>query len=81
MRFLAFFRSAFAIKEDKINIEKLMNELTIMQKEVIILKFVNEMSLREVSEIMEIPTDTVKSHYRRALIKMRKSISAPKLSK
>jgi RNA polymerase sigma-70 factor, ECF subfamily len=71
----------FALAQNKIHIEKIMNELTIMQKQVIILKYMSEMSLSEVAEIMKIPVDTAKSHHRRALTKMRKSLHAPKLSK
>jgi RNA polymerase sigma-70 factor (ECF subfamily) len=71
----------FALAQDKKQVEIIMNELTIVQKEVIILKYVNEMSLSEVAEIMDMPKDTIKSHHRRALIKMRKSLAAPKLSR
>ena len=71
----------FLQTENKKQIEKILEELSVVQKEVIILKYANEMSLSEVAEIMNIPIDTAKSHYRRALIKMRKSLNAPKLSK
>jgi RNA polymerase sigma-70 factor (ECF subfamily) len=68
----------FTLSENKIHIEKIMNELTIVQKQVILLKYMNEMSLSEVAEVMKIPLDTTKSHHRRAIIKLRKH--APKLS-
>jgi RNA polymerase sigma-70 factor (ECF subfamily) len=72
----------FALSQNKLNVEKIMEILTIVQKEVIVLKYMNEMSLSEVAEVMKIPIDTAKSHHRRALQKMRKSIiNAPKLSK
>ena len=61
------------------------SKLSIIQKEVIILKYVNEMSLSEVSEVLQMSKDTVKSHHRRALIKMKKLLEAvshaPKLQK
>ena len=71
------------LEYNKKEIEKVMLDLTVVQREVIILKYLNEMSLSEVSEIMNIPKETVKSHHRRALIKMKKKLesSAPKLSK
>ena len=71
--------------EDKKKIEKIITKLSIIQKEVIILKYVNEMSLSEVSEVLQMSKDTVKSHHRRALIKMKKLLEAvshaPKLQK
>jgi RNA polymerase sigma-70 factor (ECF subfamily) len=69
------------IQYNKKELEKVMQNLTIIQREVIILKYLNEMSLSEVAEILDMPKDTVKSHHRRALIKMKSKLSAPKLSK
>ena len=62
-------------------IEGAISKLTITQKEVIILKYVNEMSLSEAAEIMNIPINTAKSHHRRALIKMKNLLNAPGISK
>ena len=67
--------------EDKKQLDRAMKELSVAQKEVIILKYVNEMSLSETAEIMNMPKDTVKSHHRRALIRMKKLLNAPKLEK
>lgn len=73
----------FGLAQDKRQIESVMRELSMVQKEVIVLKYGNEMSLSEVSEIMDMSKDTVKSHHRRALIKMKNllenNLSAPKL--
>jgi RNA polymerase sigma-70 factor, ECF subfamily len=69
----------FALSQDKKQIEKIISELSIVQKQVIILKYTNEMPLSEIAEIMDIPIDTAKSHHRRALLRMRKLLSAPKL--
>jgi RNA polymerase sigma-70 factor (ECF subfamily) len=71
----------FLLSQNKIHIEKVLEELSIVQKQVVLLKYMNEMSLSEVAEIMKIPLDTAKSHHRRAIIKMRNSVNAPKLSK
>ncbi|MFA6227423.1 MAG: sigma-70 family RNA polymerase sigma factor [Candidatus Paceibacterota bacterium] len=68
----------FSLEHDKKQVQKALNELTTKQKEVIILKYVNGMSLSEVAEIIDIPADTIKSHHRRALMKLRKILSAPK---
>ncbi len=69
----------FIQKEDKKKIEKTITKLSVIQKEVIVLKYVNEMSLSEVSEILQMPKNTVKSHHRRALIKIKKLLDAPEL--
>src|ERR1035437_5277189 len=71
----------FSLAQDKNQVQAIMNKLSIIQKEVIILKYVNEMSLSEIAVILDIPVDTAKSHHRRALIKMRSLLLAPKLSK
>lgn len=71
----------FALAQDKKDVEKILTELSVVQKEVIILKYVNEMSLPQIAEIMDISINTAKSHHRRALIKMKKLLSAPVLSK
>jgi len=65
----------FALAQDKKEVEKMMTGLTISQKEVIIMKYMNEMSLSEIAEIMKIPVDTAKSHHRRALIKMKRLLN------
>lgn len=69
----------FAQSQDKKQIEIMMRGLSVEQKEVIILKYVNEMSLSETAEIMNMSKDTVKSHHRRALLKMRESIDSRKV--
>jgi RNA polymerase sigma-70 factor (ECF subfamily) len=71
----------YALTENKIHIEKIMNELSIVQKQVIMLKYMNEMSLSEVAEVMKIPIDTAKSHHRRALKRLKEAHNAPKLQK
>ena len=68
----------FALSQNKIKVERVMDELTIIQKQVIILKYMDEFSLSEISMILKVPVDTVKSHHRRAIKKMEKILSAPK---
>ena len=67
------------LKENKKMIDETLKELSIIQREIIVMKYVNELSLSEVADIMNMSKDTVKSHHRRALLKMRDSLSAPKL--
>ena len=69
------------LKENKKMIDETLKELSIIQREIIVMKYVNELSLSEVADIMNMSKDTVKSHHRRALLKMRDSLSAPKLKK
>jgi RNA polymerase sigma-70 factor (ECF subfamily) len=68
----------FSRKQDKEQLDIALSTLSIVQRQIIILKYVNEMSLRETAEILNMPTDTVKSHHRRALIMLEKYLSAPK---
>ena len=72
----------FILAQNKKQVEKAVDELTLIQKEVIIFKYVNDMSLTEIAEIMNIPENTAKSHHRRALMKMKDILNnAPELSK
>jgi len=74
----------YIMAENKKQVESVLTKLSAIQKEVVILKYVNELSLSEVSEALNIPRETIKSHHRRALIKMKKLLEekhAPKLSK
>jgi len=64
----------FTSAQNKKQVENILKELSVVQKEVIVLKYVNEMSLSEIAEIMNIPIDTAKSHHRRALIRMKKAL-------
>jgi len=68
-------------EENKKLIEDALKELSFVQKEIIIMKYVNELSLSEVAEIMNMPRETVKSHHRRGLLKMRHFLNAPKFKK
>ena len=71
----------YIMAENKKQVESVLTKLSAIQKEVVILKYVNELSLSEVSEALNIPRETIKSHHRRALIKMKKLLEekhAPK---
>lgn len=68
----------FMVGENKEMIENALSKISFMQKEVLILRYMNEMTFDEISEILNIPLNTIKSHHSRALIKMRNILSATK---
>lgn len=56
----------------KMSLEDLMNELEPLEKNVIVLKYYEECSFREIAELLELPLGTVKTILYRALDKLRK---------
>ena len=66
----------FVNKESKELIENTLSKLSFIQKEVVVLRYMNEMSFDEISEVLNIPLNTIKSHHNRALIKMKSILSA-----
>jgi RNA polymerase sigma-70 factor (ECF subfamily) len=73
--------SKFDISYDDINLfidyEELyeaINTLTDKQRTAIILKYFDDLKISTISEIMEIPENTVKAHIRRGLSSLRKSL-------
>lgn len=66
----------FIVSENKEIIENALLKISFIQKEVIILRYMNEMTFDEISEILNIPLNTVKSHHNRVLIKMKSILSA-----
>ncbi|MBX3390472.1 MAG: sigma-70 family RNA polymerase sigma factor [Phycisphaeraceae bacterium] len=52
-------------------IEKVVSDLPEGQREVIILRFVNDLSLREVAAVLDIPIGTVKSRLHQAIATLR----------
>ncbi|MES2409771.1 MAG: RNA polymerase sigma factor [Patescibacteria group bacterium] len=70
----------FSQKELKNNLEKLLTTLHPDQKSVIILHISEDMTFDEISKVLRKPLNTIKSHYRRGLEKLRKNIvNAPNL--
>lgn len=67
--------------EDKKFVENLLQQLAPIYREVLILKYTNDLSFEEIAEILAKPLDTVKSQHRRALIMLRKLLNAPKLGR
>ncbi|MES2224250.1 MAG: RNA polymerase sigma factor [Patescibacteria group bacterium] len=70
----------FSQKELKNNLEKLLTTLHPDQKSVIMLHISEDMTFDEISKVLKKPLNTIKSHYRRGLEKLRKNIvNAPNL--
>lgn len=63
--------------EDKF-VAAALNNLAPIYREVLLLYYVEQLTLAEVSQILKKPLDTIKSQHRRALILLRKSLVAPK---
>ncbi len=53
--------------------EKALENLSRMEKEVFILRFLDQLGIREISEILKKNESTVKTHLYRGLVKMRKN--------
>ncbi len=68
----------FSRKETKEVIDKIISSLPLHYREVVLLRHGGELSFEEISDSLRKPVNTVKSQYRRALLKMRESLSAPK---
>ncbi len=66
----------FFLGENKELVEKSLNKISLIQKEVLVLRYMNDLSFNEISEILDIPLNTIKSHHNRALIKLRKVLTA-----
>lgn len=60
--------------EERELLEKLLDELPIIYKEVLVLYYNEELNFREIAEIQGKPIDTVKSQHRRAAMLLRKLI-------
>ncbi len=67
------------ITEKKKNLDKLLDQLPPMHKEVLLLKYEDDLTFDQISKILKKPLDTVKSQHRRAILKLRELITnAPK---
>lgn len=67
-------------KEILETVKKEINELPENMRQVCLLRFVGECSIEEISEIMEIPSGTVKSRLNRARIKLKQELSLKKVT-
>ncbi len=69
----------FEIGEQKAIIERLLNELTVQYREVLLLRYREGLDFEEIGKILKKSVNTVKSQHRRALLILRKKLAnAPK---
>lgn len=61
-------------EESRLAIIKAINMLSLKSKEVIVLRFFNDMSLREIAESLKIPVGTCKSRLNEAMKQLRKNL-------
>lgn len=57
--------------EVKIDLYNAIDELEDKYKDVIVLRYIEDLKVDEISEILEIPSNTIKTHIRRAIKEMR----------
>lgn len=64
-------KNSFDIKEDFYFVSRILKKLKSEEKNILILRYFEDKSLNEISEIMKMKLNTVKSHLRRGLIHLR----------
>jgi RNA polymerase sigma-70 factor (ECF subfamily) len=64
--------------EDAEFLEKLLEKLPILHREVLLLHYKERLTFDQIGKILKKPLDTVKSQHRRALVKLRGLFDAPK---
>ncbi len=67
------------LSENKSVIQKLVSSLPPLDQTIISLRYTEEMSFKEIAEVMGSRENTVKSWHRRAIIKLKSLLSATKL--
>jgi len=60
-------------------IEDYLVTLTNLEREIVVLKVVNEMTFNEIAKILELPLGTIYSDYRQAMKKMKKTLRKEQL--
>lgn len=63
-------------QETRKEILQSLDELTAIQREIVILRFYQELKLKEIADILELPTGTVKSRLFHALKQLKKTLSS-----
>ena len=74
---MIYLETGYAKTEGNINFLRLIRELSKEQREVVYLKYAQELSFREIAEILGIPARTVQSRLRISLKKLRKKEGKP----
>ena len=62
----------FARQELSLVLQKALEQLTLDQRTVITLRHINELSFKEIADILSLSINTVQSQYRRGIIQLRK---------
>jgi len=65
----------FAQEQDLAELNKVLREMPSLYKEVLILKYSNDLTLEEISTILKRPIETVKSQHRRGLLHLKELFS------
>ncbi len=63
-----------ASREFRVRVAAAMEELPPRQRAILVLRIYEELSLREIAEVMESPLGTVKANYHHALVKVRQAL-------
>lgn len=63
-------------KEDEAVLEKAINKLPANYRSVLFLKETEDLTFEEIGHILGKPLNTVKSHYRRAILSLKKSLNS-----
>ncbi len=66
----------FEVKEFKETVKIALKELTDMQRQVFILKNINNLKIKEIADLLKISEGTVKSHLNRAMEKLKETLGA-----
>ncbi len=74
---MIYLETGYARSEGEINFLRLVHDLPEEQREVVYLKYAQELSFREIAGILGIPARTVQSRLRIALKKLRKKEGKP----
>lgn len=62
-------------EEQKLQIARAIAKLEEPANEVVILRFINELSIKEIAAICEMPIGTIKSHLHRAKIELKQLLA------
>jgi RNA polymerase sigma-70 factor, ECF subfamily len=62
------------LSENKIKIQENISNLSPIYQTILVMRYTEDFSFKEIGEILQKPIDTVKSQHRRALIELRKRI-------
>lgn len=65
----------FEIEENKNKVEKLLLEISIEKRTILILHINENLTFEEISKILNKPLNTIKSQYRRSLLELKESLS------